>query len=144
MENWKTTNRLRLLLRFETKSAEVCRKALERITAGPARELLEPIALDHERHLEELIRLTAMDGRETPFSQLPEPKVLSDALSVLDMDIPEETMMQICLQWEEHLVQAYEEALAERHPEDIRSLLERYHTVEARHVASLRSTLGKK
>jgi rubrerythrin len=143
MENWKTAHRLRLLLRFETKSAEVCRKALEKVSTKEPKELLVSITLDHERHMEDLIALTAMEGRKTPLSQSPEPNVLINAMSALDMDISDETRVQICLQWEEHGIRAYREALAERHAADIRSLLEHHYAVEARHVALLRSFLRK-
>lgn len=142
IENWKTVHRLKLLLRFRTRIVEVCRKVLDKTTEESSRRLMESLDLDHECYIAELRMVTAISGQDVLLVNPSPPKVLSDALAAMEMHISEETRIRICLQWEEHGIEAYDEALAEQHPPDVQALLQRHRIVEARHVAILRSAVN--
>ena len=144
MESDKTILRLKLLLRFAGHAAEVYQKALAGIRKPSFRILLESINLDHERHLGDLRRSIVLAGGDASEPGMPEPKVLSDAMHAMDTNISEETRLQVCRQWEEHLAEGYREALAERHSPQISAILERHLSYDLRHASSLNTVAGKR
>jgi hypothetical protein len=143
VESWRTTGRLRLLLRFDSKIVEVCRKAREGIETTSYTRLLDSFIADHERHLTELRALVA--GKRTDASEPgePDPKVLKDAFAALSKNISEKTRLSVCMKWEEHGVEGYLEALRETHSPEVLALFERHRADGARHLESLRAILGK-
>ncbi len=143
MDDWKTAQRLRLLLRFHLRTSEVCTKVREKATRIATRNVLEQIGRDHERHLQELRDASALGGLAMNADEPSELTVLHNALSTLDSNISEQTKVRACLQWEEHLVEGYDEALVEKHPPHITALLQRHRAVESDHLASLKSLLEK-
>jgi rubrerythrin len=142
-QSWKTTHRLRLLLRFDTRVMEVCRKAREGIKTTSYVKLLDSLIGDHERHLTELRTVIEDKGGDVSEPGEPDPKVLRDAFAALAKNISEETRISACIQWEEHGVEAYNEALAERHPPEVLALFGRHCDDGVRHLASIREILGE-
>jgi len=144
METWSSVQRVRGVLLFLTDSTAICQKALDGVAAPAARDLLATFARDHVTQIAELVAVLTRAG-SAPLPDLPPPRIVREALAALDAAaaISDDGRLAVCLQWEEHTVRAYEQALAERHPPAIAALLQRQRAVEQSHLASLRTRLGK-
>ncbi len=145
MLDWKTLQRLKLLIRMQSRCSEVCQRVEEKITDSAQKEVLQAVNKDHERQIKALHSAATIAGSKiTSDMLLPEPGISKHALDALEQNISDTTRVDACLQWVEHVVEAYAEALAEKHPPDIHKLFELHRAIELRHIASLRSLMHKK
>ncbi len=144
LEKLETTDRLRSLLRFEIKAAQVCNTAREVMKTGSYRQLLGQIVEDHGNQLLGLQAMVAARSGSLSEPGEPEPDALDNVLSALKRATSDETRIDVCLKREKDGVEAYDEALKEQHPSDVRILLERHHAAEVRHVGLLYSILQGK
>lgn len=143
MEN-KAILRMKLLASFTAHALEVQRKALSGINSRSYRELLKSLNRDHERHIDELRGFIGPTGGDVFGKGTVESKVVGDAMHALDTDISERTRLVVCKKWEEHMVEGYEEAIAEKHSSDITALLEGHLADEVRHNSLLDGLLEGK